>query len=422
LLLSAAYLCAQERERGAFVKKKWDLAALASIPLIMTLANSMLIPVLPLMQKKLHITSVQSSLIITVYAAVSILCIPIAGYLSDRFGRKIIIIIGLSIAAIGGLVSGLAAWLMDSHVYAVILAGRFIQGIGAAGAFPIVLPLVGDMFESEEEVSSGLGMIETSNTFGKVLSPVLGSALALVVWFLPLAVIPFISLISIIGVIFLVKEPKKGKKEKGDNSLKCFFQSIKRILAEKGRWLYATFAIGGIAMFIMFGFLYELSSVLEDHYQIDGIQKGLLLAIPLSAICLASFIAGKIVGENKGRMKWFIVIGMAALAVMMFICGVMNTKGLVFLLAFMFVSGAGIGLALPSLDALITEGIEKKERGTITSLYSSTRFIGVAVGPPVASLLLNKEAWLFYLFAGFAILCCAVALFIIKPSKEQSVA
>lgn len=402
------------------MKKKWDLAALASIPLIMTLANSMLIPVLPLMKKKLNISSVQSSLIITVYAAVSIICIPIAGYLSDRFGRKIVIIIGLSIAAIGGLISGLAAWLMHSHVYAVILAGRFIQGIGAAGAFPIVLPLVGDMFESEEEVSSGLGMIETSNTFGKVLSPVLGSALALVIWYLPLAVIPFISLISIIGVIFLVKEPKSKQKKKEESSLKKFFQSIKSILVEKGHWLYATFAIGGLAMFIMFGFLYYLSSVLEDHYKIEGIWKGLLLAIPLSAICLASFITGKIVGENKAKMKWFIVIGTAVLAGMMLVCGIINTKGIFFLITFMFISGAGIGLALPSLDALITEGIEKKQRGTITSLYSSTRFIGVAVGPLIASVLLKNEALLFYLFAGFALLCSILALLTIKPSKQKS--
>nr|WP_274382351.1 MFS transporter [Paenibacillus paridis] len=404
--------------RRATVEKKWDLAALASIPLIMTLANSMLIPVLPLMQKKLNISSVQSSLIITVYAAVSILCIPIAGYLSDRYGRKIIIIIGLSIAAIGGLVSGLAAWLMDNHVYATILAGRFIQGVGAAGAFPIVLPLVGDMFDSEEEVSSGLGMIETSNTFGKVLSPVAGSALALVIWFLPLAVIPLISLISILGVLFLVKAPKQKKKQ--DNSLKSFFQSIKSILAEKGHWLYVTFAIGGIGMFIMFGFLYYLSSVLEDYYHIDGIWKGMLLAIPLSAICLFSFITGKIVGESKAKMKWFIVIGTAALAVMMFICGIMNTKGLFFLLSFMFISGAGIGLALPSLDALITEGIEKKQRGTITSLYSSTRFIGVAAGPPIASLLIKNETFLFFLFAGCGLLCTLLALFAIKPSKEPA--
>lgn len=396
--------------------KKWDLTALASIPLVMTLANSMLIPVLPLMQRELNITSLQTSLIITVYAAVSIICIPIAGYLSDRYGRKRIILIGLTIAAVGGLVSGLGAWLLNSHVYAVILTGRLIQGIGAAGAFPIVIPLVGDMFDSEEEVSSGLGMIETSNTFGKVISPILGSALALVVWFLPLAIIPVISTLSIIAVIFLVKVP--AQQEKSNNSLKSFILSLKSIMSEKGHWLYATFTIGGIAMFIMFGFLYYLSSVLEDHYHIEGIVKGLLLAIPLSAICLASYITGKIVGENKRRMKWFTVVGTAILCAAMLTCGLVNTKGMFFLLSFMFMGGAGIGLTLPSLDSLITEGIEKDQRGTITSLYSSTRFIGVAAGPLITSLILKNEALLFYLFAGSALLSTIISLFAIKPDKK----
>ncbi|WP_246096149.1 MFS transporter [Paenibacillus sinopodophylli] len=400
------------------MKKRWDLAALASIPFIMTLANSMLIPVLPLLQKKLNISAVQSSLIITVYAAISIVCIPIAGYLSDRFGRKMIILTGLSIAAIGGLIAGLATWFMDSQVYPVILAGRFIQGIGAAGAFPIVIPLVGDMFDSEEDVSSGLGMIETANTLGKVISPVLGAALALVVWFLPLVIIPVISLISIAGVLFLVKAPKQ--KQAKENGLKQFFKLIQTILAEKGRWLYAVFAIGCLAMFIMFGFLYFLSSILEERYHIDGIKKGLLLAIPLSAICLASFLAGKLLGKSKTRMKWFIVIGTAVLALMMFLCGIINTQKLFLFVLFMFASGAGIGLALPSLDALITEGIEKQERGTITSLYSSARFIGVAVGPLIASMLLQKEDLLFYLFAGFGLICTVLALLAIKPGTEHS--
>ncbi|MFX3635089.1 MAG: MFS transporter [Candidatus Pristimantibacillus sp.] len=403
-------------------KKRLDLAALASIPLIMTLANSMLIPVLPLMRKELNISVMQSSLIITVYAAISILCIPIAGYLSDRFGRKLIIIVGLSLAAAGGLVSGLAAWLMDEHVYMMILLGRFIQGIGAAGAFPIVLPLVGDMFDSEEEVSSGLGMIETSNTFGKVISPILGSALALVVWFLPLAVIPVICVISIIAVIFLVKVPKKRGQKKLDNSLKQFIKSTKSILIEKGHWLYAIFAIGGIAMFVMFGFLYYLSSILEDQYHIDGIWKGVLLAIPLSAICLASFISGKLVGENRQRMKWFTVIGAVVMAVAMLLCGLINSKSIFILLSLMFAAGAGIGLILPCLDALITEGIEKKQRGTITSLYSSMRFIGVALGPLIAAVIMKREALMFYIFAGCAIACCLLALLAVKPPSNEEAA
>lgn len=400
-------------------KKKLDLAALASIPLIMTLANSMLIPVLPLMQRELQISALQTSLIITVYAAVSIICIPIAGYLSDRFGRKPIIVIGLSVAAIGGAVSGLAAWLMSGlGAYSIILLGRVIQGIGAAGAFPIVLPLVGDMFRSKEEVSSGLGMIETSNTFGKVLSPVLGSALALVYWFLPLASIPFISAISIVAVIFLVKKPQNTSDPTAIPPFRAFVRNTVSLLSEK-KWLYTIYTIGGLSMFIMFGLLYNLSTVLEDQYQIDGIKKGLILALPLGAICLASFITGKVIGENKRKMKVFCAVGLFVLMCAIFMCGFLASIKLWLLLTLMMISGVGIGLVLPSLDALITEGIEKKQRGTITSLYSSARFIGVALGPLIASIMHNKL--LFYLFAGCALLSLVLAVFTIKPNSSTVV-
>ena len=75
--------------------------------------------------------------------------------------------------------------LSGTAAYYVILAGRFLQGIGA-GAFPIVIPLVGDMFKEEEKVSKSLGIIETSNTFGKVVSPILGALLGSFIWFCPL--------------------------------------------------------------------------------------------------------------------------------------------------------------------------------------------------------------------------------------------
>lgn len=398
-------------------KKNWDLAALASIPLIMTLANSMLIPVLPLIQKELKISSVQSSLIITVYAAISIVFIPIAGYLSDRFGRKKIIIIGLSIATVGGSISGFMAWFGNEHIYLYIILGRLIQGIGSAGAFPIVLPLVGDMFENEEEVSNGLGMIETSNTFGKVISPIMGSALALIVWYFPLSVIPFICALSIVAVIIFVREPKKEIQEQSVISFKAFLASIKSILSEKGHWIYSVFAIGGIAMFILFGFLYYLSSTLEDIYNIHGIWKGALLAIPLSAICLASFLTGKFVGKSRPRMKWCTFIGSIMLFVSMLINALFFLNNLAFLITLLFISGAGIGIMLPSLDSFITEGIEKKQRGTITSLYSSMRFIGVALGPLITAFFLNKSVLLFYSFASLALICSFLTLITIKPKK-----
>lgn len=68
--------------------KRWAIVSISSIPLIMTLGNSMLIPVLPMLEKKLDISKMQSSYIITVYSIVAIFLIPIAGYLSDRYTAK----------------------------------------------------------------------------------------------------------------------------------------------------------------------------------------------------------------------------------------------------------------------------------------------------------------------------------------------
>ena len=156
----------------------WCIISLASIPLIMTLGNSMLIPVLPIMEDKVGISSFQSSMIITSYSVAAIFLIPVAGYLSDRFGRKMVILPSLIFALIGGLIAGFASWKMEDP-YTWIIIGRVLQGVGASGAMPIILPLVGDLYKDDDEkTSSCLGIIETSNTFGKVLSPILGSALA----------------------------------------------------------------------------------------------------------------------------------------------------------------------------------------------------------------------------------------------------
>ena len=81
-----------QHNKASGSKQTASLLALSSVPLIMTLGNSMLIPVLPAIEEALDITSLQASLIITVYSVMAIILIPIAGYLSDRVGRKKVII------------------------------------------------------------------------------------------------------------------------------------------------------------------------------------------------------------------------------------------------------------------------------------------------------------------------------------------
>lgn len=377
----------------------------------------MLIPVLPAIRNKLQITSFQVSLLITVYSAVAIILIPIAGYLSDRFGRKIIIVPSLLITGIGGLISGLGAWWLE-HPYVVIMLGRALQGVGAAGAFPIVLPLVGDIYKSESEVSKSLGIVETANTLGKVLSPIVGSALAFIVWFLPFLTIPVLCILSTGLVAFLVKAPPKKNETAIRVTFRDFIQNLKQIFVNNGRWLSAVFAIGCICMFVIFGTLFYLSDTLEDKYHIKGIWKGCVIAIPSAALCLASFFTGKRIGENKNLMKWITFGGVAIVSASLVVSGMVQS--LYWLIALISLAGIGIGVTLPCLDSLITEGIDKAERGTITSIYSSMRFIGVATGPPLASVLVKFSPQLmFYSISGTCVVAVLLALFAIKPSQDE---
>ncbi|PFK35397.1 MFS transporter [Bacillus cereus] len=395
-------------------KENCCLIALASVPLVMTLGNSMLIPILPTIEKKLHISSFQVSMIITIYSIFAILLIPIAGYLSDRWGRKMVMIPSLLIAAIGGGITGWVSWKVENP-YVWILIGRAIQGIGAAGAMPVVIPCVGDLYKDEKQVSTGLGIIETSNTFGKVLSPILGSALAAVVWFLPFWAIPVLCAVAIVLLLLLVKAKKQ---ETQPPPFKEFIHSIGLTFREKGRWLIAIFILGAIIMLILFGILFYLSTILETKYNIHGTWKGCILAIPLLVLSIGSYMAGKKIGDNQVVMKKCIYIGFTLTAISVILPFFL--KGIYLLLFCFVIMGVGIGIALPCLDALITQGIEKEQRGTVTSFYSSMRFIGVAVGPPLYSYLMKgTDHEVFYLTCIFAVTGATITIIGIKPKENN---
>lgn len=391
----------------------WGLLSLSSVPLVMTLGNSMLIPVLPTIGSELQVSSFMVSLLITAYSVVAIIFIPIAGYLSDHIGRKQVIIPSLILAGIGGLVAGLAAWKID-QAYWVIFIGRLLQGIGAAGAAPIVMPFVGDLFKEKQEISEGLGLIETSNTFGKVLSPIFGALLASIVWFMPFFAFPIFCAISIIMICFFIQTPPKTKKPK---KFKQFIKQVKQIFKREGRWLYTVFVTGGVLMYILFGILFYLSTFLEDSHQIHGVRKGVILAFPLLALCLTSYAAGKGIGQDQLKMKWITVAGLSLLTLAVFV--ISFNKELYMMLTALFAAGIGIGAALPSLDAFVTEGIPAEQRGSISSFYNSTRFIGVAAGPPLFAIFMKGSH--FFTFTGNAVvvlLTIILVLWGIRPQKK----
>ena len=117
-------------------------------------------------------------------------------------------------------------------------------------------------------------------------------------------------------------------------------------------------------------------------------------------------------------MKWITFGGVIATALS--IGALWFSIKLWYMITMFLISGVGIGVGLPCLDALITEGVEKEERGTISSIYSSMRFIGVAAGPPIIALLLkNATQWIFILLGSLSVIAALVALIAIKPKDRN---
>lgn len=392
----------------------WTILAIASVALIMTLGNSMLIPILPQMRSALDLSQFKVSLTITVFSVVGAIFIPIFGYLSDRFTRKAIIIPALIFYSVGGLLAGIATLLLSKKAYAWILVGRVFQGIGAAGTTPMSMALAGDLFKGGK-ASKVLGLVEASNGMGKVLSPLIGSLLAVLFWYAPFFAYPFFGLMAIVLTWIFVKEKDKKK------AVLPFGQYIKGLLTvfkHEGRWLFSAYLAGAVCFFALFGVLFYLSDVLEKQYDIDGILKGAILAIPLLVMCTTAYITGLVIKKDLTLMKKLIIIGLM-LSTASFASLIFFTNLYAFIGILLF-SSLGTGLVLPCLNSLITGAVSKSRRGFVTSIYGSVRFLGVAIGPPVFGWMMDwSRTGMFLVTAAFTLVTGMLIMLTVRVKNKE---
>ncbi|ACL70922.1 MFS transporter [Halothermothrix orenii] len=360
-------------------KYKLMMVAFSGVPFIMVLGNSMLIPEFPQIKAALDIDQFHVGLLITVFSISAGITIPFLGYLCDQIGRIKVIVPSLLLYGLGGIISGVAALIMDNP-YNIILIGRVVQGVGAAGTAPIVMALVGDIFQSEQR-SEALGIIEAANGIGKVVSPILGSAIGLISWIALFFFYVFLAIPIAAGVWFWGKEVK----EKGQQSLKKYLRNVGEIFKEKGLSLIMTILSGMLVLFILFGLLSYFSDFLEAKHNIKGFVKGLVIAIPILFMSTTSYINGYILKKVKKYFKASIITGLIIIPLALIILSFI--KSLTTYLVLFSLLGIGTGLVLPAINTLVTSSTKADQRGVITSIYGSARFVGVAIGPPAFSFL-----------------------------------
>jgi MFS family permease len=142
------------------------LAILSCIATMVMYAETMLIPAIPDLINYFHVSYSMSSWILTAYLVSGAVMTPIAGKLSDIYGRKKILLIIMVIYAVGVSLSGFAA-----NIYFMLIA-RAIQGIGMS-MFPIAFGIVRDQFP-REKISIGQGIITSMFASGAVIGLAVG--------------------------------------------------------------------------------------------------------------------------------------------------------------------------------------------------------------------------------------------------------
>jgi len=176
---------------------------------------------------------------------------------------------------------------------------------------------------------------------------------------------------------------------------------------------------GATCLFTLFGILFYISDILEKDYNIDGVLKGAILAIPLLFMTITSYLTGSKIGKKMKKMKSLIVFGLILMTISF--ASLVFFKSLIPFFSVLVISSIGTGLALPCINSFITGSVSSDKRGFVTSLYGSVRFLGVAIGPPVYSTLMDwSRTGMFLTTAGLTLLVSLLCMILIRVGKKEA--
>ena len=135
-------------------------------------------PALPAIEAEFGLDSRAGSWIFSAYVLTNLIGTPLMAKLSDRFGRRAIYVLDVALFALGSLVVILSH---GTGLFAILLAGRAIQGLGAGGIFPVASAVIGDTFPAEKR-GGALGLIGAVFGIAFMIGPVLGGILLAFGW------------------------------------------------------------------------------------------------------------------------------------------------------------------------------------------------------------------------------------------------
>ncbi|WP_445506043.1 MFS transporter [Niallia sp. 03190] len=323
------------------------------------------------------------------------------GPLSDRYGRKQIIILGLIVLTVVSPILGF----FDNLSALIIL--RSIQGIAAATFAPVAISYIVERFPVNKRVTA-IGFVSSSFLMAGIVGQVFSS---LVTQFLGWqSVFYWIGAIYLATAVLVAFFIPKGDIQNKNGNLLSSFKLISSI--EEKKTLSLSYLITVTLLLAFVGMYTALGSYLIDNFGLSSQQILSIRSVGIFGMLLSPFV-GRFVAKLG---IYYVLRGGLALAVIgLSLLGISSNLPILIVMSIIFVSG--ISITVPTLISLVGQ-ISGKAAGIGVSLYTFILFIGATLGPNIAITLLKSGSYILtFEFLAFLLSISLLVSFIMKSQR-----
>ncbi len=385
------------------IETKRALPILFAVMFLVMVGFGIIIPVLPFYAEEIGANPTQLGLLMAVYSLMQLLFAPIWGRISDRVGRKPVIMIGILGLSLSFFLMGVSSSLW------MLFAARIIGGVLSSANMPTVMAYVADI-TSPEERGKGMGVVGAATGLGFVFGPAIGGVFSKINLTMPFYIAGVTSLLTFFLVWFLLKESlakeNRGQTNKKKTSLQGELKGSQSILFFLQ--LFISLSLSGLeATFAYFA---------AEKAGIGTVGLGYIFMIMGLA---SAFVQGGLVGRMTKKfgegfvIQLGIIISTLGFGLILFVHNF--TTAAIYLTIF----GIGNGVIRPSISALLTKS-SYAGHGSTTGLLSSFDSLGRIIGPPLGGWLFSITLHLPYI-SGIALSLIAYILYRVYTVKSKKI-
>ncbi|HEX4268225.1 MAG TPA: MFS transporter [Steroidobacteraceae bacterium] len=287
------------------------------------------------------------------------------GVLSDRIGRKVMIVLGLIVFAAGSAVAASASTIDG------MIVGRLLQGAGAIGS--VVLALVADL-TAEKSRTKAMALVGMTIGFSFLVAIVTGPAVA--GWVGVGGIFWLMTALAPVGIaitLFAVPAPPPPHVQPDSETVPALIRASLR----NPQLLRLNFGIFALHAMLTASFL-VVPALLRDTLGVSSRDQWWVY-LPVLLVSVAVMVPAIILAERQRRVKGALVIAVAAMAMSQLMLAVGGADAYV-LLAGLVLFFSGFNIMEASLPSLVTKTAPAGATGTATGIYSSSQFLGIFAG------------------------------------------